>query len=46
MKAGKDRPAGADRPALETDDFGAELTPGLRGQEERLRAQVKAKTKG
>ena len=31
------------RPVFETDDFGAELTPELREQEERLRQQVAAK---
>ena len=31
------------RQVFETDDFGAELTPELRAQEERLRAQVAAK---
>ena len=31
------------RPIFETEDFGAELTPELREQEERLRAQVAAK---
>jgi hypothetical protein len=30
------------RQVFETDDFGAELTPELRQQEERLRAQVEA----
>jgi hypothetical protein len=30
------------RPVFETDDFGDELTPELREQEERLRAQVEA----
>ena len=33
------------RPVFEADDFGAELTPELRQQEERLRAQVGEKTK-
>ena len=28
------------RPVLEADDFGAEFTPELRAQEERLRAEV------
>jgi hypothetical protein len=28
------------RPVMEADDFGAELTPELRAQEERLRAQA------
>ena len=32
------------RPVFEADDFGAELTPELRQQEERLRAQVGEKT--
>lgn len=32
------------RPVFEADDFGAELTPELREQEERLRAQVAAKS--
>ena len=31
------------RPVFEADDFGAELTPELREQEERLRKQVAAK---
>ena len=31
------------RPVMEADDFGAELTPELREQEERLRARVEAK---
>ena len=31
------------RPVFETEDFGAELTPELREQEERLRAQVTEK---
>lgn len=31
------------RPLFEADDFGAELTPELREQEERLRAQVAGK---
>ncbi len=31
------------RPVFETDDFGAELTPELRAQEERLRAEVAAR---
>ena len=29
------------RPVFEPEDFGAELTPALRAQEERLRAQIK-----
>jgi hypothetical protein len=33
------------RPLFEPEDFGAELTPELREQEERLRAQVAAKNK-
>ena len=33
------------RPVFEADDFGAELTPELRAQEERLRAQIDAKKK-
>jgi hypothetical protein len=40
-------PAGADndgeieiRQLFETEDFGAELTPELRGQEDRLRTQI------
>ena len=33
------------RPVLEPDDFGKELTPELRAQEERLRAQVAATEK-
>ena len=32
------------RPVFETDDFGAEFTPELREQEERLRAQVAARS--
>lgn len=32
------------RPVFEADDFGAEFTPELREQEERLRAQVAAKS--
>jgi len=31
------------RPVFEADDFGAEFTPELRAQEERLRAQIEAK---
>jgi hypothetical protein len=31
------------RPVFEADDFGAELTPELRAQEERLRAEVEAR---
>jgi len=31
------------RPVFETEDFGAELTPELRAQEERLRAEVSAR---
>jgi hypothetical protein len=31
------------RPVFEADDFGAEFTPELRAQEERLRAQIGAK---
>jgi len=31
------------RPVFEADDFGAELTPELRAQEERLRAKVEAR---
>jgi hypothetical protein len=31
------------RPVFETEDFGKELTPELRAQEERLRAKLKAK---
>jgi hypothetical protein len=31
------------RPLFEADDFGKELTPELRAQEERLRAQLRAK---
>ena len=30
------------RPLFEADDFGAELTPELRAQEDRLRADVEA----
>jgi hypothetical protein len=33
------------RPVFEAEDFGAELTPELRAQEERLRAEVEAKQK-
>jgi hypothetical protein len=33
------------RPVFEADDFGAGLTPELREQEERLRAQVEDKTR-
>ncbi len=32
------------RPIFETEDFGDELTPELREQEERLRAQIASKT--
>jgi hypothetical protein len=32
------------RPVFEADDFGKELTPELRAQEERLRARIDAKT--
>ncbi len=32
------------RPVFEAEDFGAELTPELREQEERLRAQVAARS--
>jgi hypothetical protein len=32
------------RPVFETEDFGKELTPELRAQEERLRAKLKAKS--
>jgi hypothetical protein len=31
------------RPVFEADDFGKEFTPELRAQQERLRAQIKAK---
>jgi len=31
------------RPVFEAEDFGKEFTPELRAQEERLRAQIKAK---
>ena len=31
------------RPVFEADDFGKELTPELRAQEERLRARIAAK---
>jgi hypothetical protein len=34
------------RPVFEAEDFGAEFTPELREQEERLRAQVEAQQKG
>src|SRR5215471_5230705 len=33
------------RPVFETDDFGKELTPELRAQEERLRAQIEQQRK-
>jgi hypothetical protein len=33
------------RPVFEADDFGAEFTPELREQEERLRVQIEAKSK-
>jgi hypothetical protein len=33
------------RPIFETEDFGAELTPELRAQEDRLREQVEAQNK-
>ena len=33
------------RPVFEAEDFGAELTPELREQEERLRAQIEKQTK-
>ena len=33
------------RPVFEADDFGTEFTPELREQEERLRAQIEARTK-
>jgi hypothetical protein len=33
------------RPVFEADDFGAEFTPELRAQEERLREQIEANTK-
>ena len=33
------------RPVFETEDFGAELTPELRAQEERIRAQAAAQQK-
>ncbi len=33
------------RPVFEAEDFGAEFTPELREQEERLRAQIEAKAK-
>jgi hypothetical protein len=33
------------RPLFETEDFGAELTPELREQEERMRQQIEAKKK-
>jgi hypothetical protein len=32
------------RPVFEADDFGAEFTPELRAQEERLRAEIEAKS--
>ena len=31
------------RPVFEAEDFGAELTPELREQEERLRAEIEAR---
>ena len=34
------------RPLFEADDFGKELTPELREQEERLRAEIERKSKG
>jgi hypothetical protein len=34
------------RPVFETDDFGAELTPELREQEDRLRAELERRNKG
>jgi hypothetical protein len=34
------------RPVFEAEDFGAEFTPELREQEERLRAQIEANAKG
>ncbi len=34
------------RPVFEADDFGEEFTPELREQEDRLRAEVEARTKG
>lgn len=34
------------RPVFETEDFGAEMTPELRDQEERLRGQVEQRTRG
>ena len=33
------------RPVFEAEDFGAELTPELRAQEERLRAEIEARKK-
>jgi hypothetical protein len=33
------------RPVFEAEDFGKEFTPELRAQEERLRAEIEAKTK-
>ena len=33
------------RPIFEADDFGAELTPELRAQEDRLRAEIEKQTK-
>jgi hypothetical protein len=32
------------RPVFEADDFGAEFTPALRAQEERIRAEISAKS--
>jgi len=34
------------RPVFEAEDFGAELTPELREQDERLRGAIKDKTQG
>jgi hypothetical protein len=34
------------RPVFEAEDFGDEFTPELREQEDRLRAEIEAKTKG
>ena len=45
LKSMMDPKCGAEvelRQVFEADDFGAEFTPGLRAQEERLRAQTEA----
>jgi hypothetical protein len=50
MPTPADAPSGAEgvieiRPVFEADDFGAEFTPELRAQEDRLREELAAKTK-